>query len=342
MNQIVSASPNNGANEADFVHVLHVIRQARQHTLTVVNQHLIELYWQIGKYLSKKIATDGWGKGSVQQLADWLFTKEPGLKGFSAQNLWRMRQFFDTYAHDEKLSPLVRELAWTHNLLLLSKCKHQEEREFYLKTSIEHRWGKRELERQISSGLFERVLLNPLRASETLKALHPQAQAVFKDSYMVDYLNLPAGHSERDLQAGLMLHLKQFLLELGSDFCFVGQEFCVQVGTHDYFIDLLFFHRGLQALVAFELKIDEFKPADLGQLNFYLEALDRDYKKPYENPSIGILLCKTKDADVVEYALSRSLSSALVAEYQTRLPNKALLQAKLEEFYEMERGKEEE
>ena len=178
-----------------------------------------------------------------------------------------------------------------------------------------------------------RVVLNPPRASASLKELHPGAEAVFRDAYLVEFLELPEGHLEEDLHAGLVRNLRGFLAELGRDFCFVGSEVPIQVGVKDFFIDLLFFHRGLNALVAIELKVDEFQPEYLGKLEFYLEALDRDVRKPHEGPSIGVLLCATKDSEVVEYALSRSLSPALVAEYQTRLPDKKLLQAKLHEFY---------
>jgi predicted nuclease of restriction endonuclease-like (RecB) superfamily len=200
----------------------------------------------------------------------------------------------------------------------------------------------RQLERQIDGALFERTLTGKPKLSTVLRELHPGAEGCFKDRYLVDFLDLPEPHSEKDLQRGLIAHLKDFLLELGRDFCFVGSEFPLKVGAKDFFIDLLLFHRGLQALVAFELKIGEFHPADMGQLSFYLEALDRDHKKSHEAPSIGILLCKTQDRDVVEYSLSRTLSPALVAEYQTRLPNKELLQSKLDEFYAMaEREREE-
>jgi len=165
--------------------------------------------------------------------------------------------------------------------------------------------------------------------------LYPDAAAIFKDTYLFEFLDLPPGHSESDLQRGLVEQLMQFLIELGRDFCFIRSYFPLQVGGRDFEIDLLFFNRALNCLVAFELKIDEFQPEHLGQLEFYLEALDRDVRKPHEGPSIGVLLCATKDHEVVEYALSRSVSPALVAEYQTRLPDKALLQAKLHEFYEL-------
>ena len=224
---------------------------------------------------------------------------------------------------------------WTHNLLILSRCKRPEEREFYLRLCQRERWGKRELERQLAGALFERTVLTPPIVSPLVTQLYPDATTVFKDTYLLEFLNLPANHSERDLQQGLVANLRDFLLELGADFTFVGEEFRLQVGGRDFALDLLFFHRGLNCLVAFELKIDEFQPEHLGKLQFYLEALDRDVRKPHEDPSIGVLLCATKDSEVVEYALSRTLSPALIAEYQLRLPDKKLLQAKLHEFYRL-------
>mgnify|MGYP001227035149 FL=1 len=166
-----------------------------------------------------------------------------------------------------------------------------------------------------------------------VKQIHPDAASVFRDSYLVEFLELPDSHAEADLHRSLLARLKDFLIELGRDFCFVGSEFPVQVGGRDFALDLLFFHRGLNCLVAIELKVGRFEPEYLGKLNFYLEALDRNAKKPHENPAIGVLLCASKDDEVVEYALSRSTSPALIAEYQTQLPDKALLQAKLHEFY---------
>ena len=185
----------------------------------------------------------------------------------------------------------------------------------------------------IGGALFERVVLNPTKVSPAVRQLHPPAQNLFKDSYVVEFLNLPDGHAEADLHDGLVQSLKTFLIELGRDFCFVGSEYPLQVRGRDFSLDLLFFHRGLNCLVAIELKADRFEPEYLGKLEFYLEALDRDVRKPHERPSIGVLLCATKDSEVVEYALSRALSPALIAEYQTQLPDKTLLQAKLHEFY---------
>ena len=245
-----------------------------------------------------------------------------------------MRQFYETYKTKKKLSALLRELSWTNNLLILGKCVSADEREFYLRRAIKERWSSRELERQIDGGLFERTILSKPKLSPVMRELHPNAEEVFKDSYVIDFLQLPDVHSEDDLHKGLVENLKNFLIELGRDFCFISSEYQIQVGKKDFFIDLLLFNRALNCMVAIELKIDDFKPEYLGKLEFYLEALDRDVRKTHERPSVGVLLCKSKDAEVVEYALSRSLSPALIAEYQTKLFDKKLLSRKLHEFYE--------
>jgi len=174
---------------------------------------------------------------------------------------------------------------------------------------------------------------NSMRSTALRESNHDLTYT-FKDSYVFEFLNLPEPHNESDLQSGLVRQMKNFILELGKNFLFIGEEYKLQVGNSDFYIDLLFYHRGLQCLVAFELKADKFRPAHLGQLNFYLEALDRDVKKANENPSIGILLCKDKDSEVVEYALSRSLSPAMVSEYKTQLPDKKILQQKLNEMFD--------
>jgi len=327
----------NSPSQADFDVVLGLIDAARTRALAAVNTTLIDLYWSIGDYISRKIDAENWGKGTVNALAEYIHHRQPGMGGFSASNLWRMRQFFETYRDEPKLAPLVRELSWTHNLLIMSRCKRDEEREFYLRLCLRERWGKRELGRQLAGALFERTVLNPPKLAPAVRELHPDAATVFKDSYLVEFLDLPQDHSEDDLQKGLIENLKQFLIELGRDFCFVGSHYLLQVGRRDFALDLVFFNRALNCLVAFEIKIDEFQPEHLGKLEFYLEALDRDVKKSHEQPSIGVLLCATKDHEVVEYALSRSMSPALVAEYQTRLPDKTLLQAKLHEFYALAR-----
>jgi len=247
-----------------------------------------------------------------------------------------MKQFYETYKDFPKLSPLVRQISWTNNLLIFSRCKTIEEMEFYLKYVMQENYSKRELDRQISASLFERTMIGNSKLSPSERESTRDLSNTFKDSYVFEFLNLPEPHSERELQRGLVRQMKNFILELGKDFLFIGEEYKLQVGNNDFYVDLLFYHRGLQCLVAFELKADKFKPDHLGQLNFYLEAIDRDVRKPNENPSIGVLLCKDKDSEVVEYALSRSLSPTMVSEYKTQLPDKKLLQQKLHELFDNE------
>lgn len=317
----------------EFAEISQLIAAAKRHAVKAVNTTLIDLYWQVGQIISRKIDASEWGDGVVAQLAEHIARTQPGLRGFTRPNLFRMRQFYEAYRDDEKVSALLRQLPWTHNLIILSQGKRPEEREFYLRQAISEKWSSRELERQLKAALFERTVLHPVKVSAVVRQTHPDALGVFKDSYLVEFLELPQGHAEADLHHGLLQRLKDFLIELGRDFCFVGSEFPLQVGGRDFALDLLLFHRGLNCLVAIELKVGRFEPEYLGKLDFYLEALDRDVKKPHERPTLGVLLCASKDDEVVEYALSRSLSPALIAEYQTQLPDKALLQAKLHEFY---------
>lgn len=317
-----------------FTDIIQLIKQSRTNAIKAVNAELINLYWNIGGYISKKIEQSEWGDSVVTELANFIQTQEPDIKGFSDKNIWRMKQFYETYKDFPKLSTVLREISWSHNLAIFSRCKTAEEREFYLKLAKQESYSFRELERQISASLFERTMIGSSKLSTVLRESNHDLTNTFKDSYVFEFLNLPDPHNESDLQRGLVRQMKNFILELGKDFLFIGEEYKLQVGNSDFFIDLLFYHRGLQCLVAFELKADKFKPDHLGQLNFYLEALDRDVKKPNENPSIGVLLCKDKDSEVVEYALSRSLSPTMVSEYKTQLPDKKLLQQKLHELFD--------
>ncbi len=318
-----------------FDEIVSLIENSKQKLFSQVNFTLIELYWNIGEYISKKTIQENWGKSIVQELSIFIKQKVPYIQGFSDKNLWRMKQFFETYKDSTKLSPLVREITWTNNLLILSATKSEEEREFYIKLSIKERYSKRELERQIKSGIYERTLLANKKISSAVQKLPQDTTNIFKDTYSLEFLGLSEYHSENDLQSSLVSYLKDFILEIGKDFCFIGQEYKIQVGKKDFKIDLLFYHRELRCLVAFELKIDEFSPSYLGQLEFYLEALDRDIKKAYENPSIGVLLCRQKDDEVVEYALSRSLSPTVISQYETKLIPKNVLRDKLNELYKV-------
>lgn len=214
----------------------------------------------------------------------------------------------------------------------MSKTKTDDEKKFYLKLASKEKYKARELERQIDSGYYERLVLSDGKAPSGID--HTATTGMIRDLYMLEFLNLPEPYKEFDLKQAILKNMKQFLLEVGRDFIFMGEEFHLQVGKNDYFVDLLFYHRELQCLVAIDLKIDDFKPEYLGKMEFYLEALNRDIKKPHENPSVGIILCKSKDEDVVEYALSRNMSSTMISEYRTKLISKEILQKKLEELYD--------
>ena len=317
----------------DFIEIISIIKESRTNALRSVNAELIQLYWRLGEYIAIKLEKAEWGSSVVSQLSVHIQKSLPNWKGFSNKNLWRMKQFFETYRHHSKLSPLVREISWSNNVLIFSRCSTYDEKEFYLHRAYSENYSKRELDRQISASLYERTKLSSSRNKPNFVSRHQnETNDKFKDTYIFEFLNLPEPHSEKDLQRALVKEMSNFLLELGKEFLFVGQEYKLQIGNSDFYIDLLFFHRGLQCLVAIELKADKFRPEHLGQINFYLEALDRDVKKPNEKPSIGVLLCKDQDNEVVEYALSRSLSPTMIAEYKTQLPDKQLLIKKLKEL----------
>ena len=268
------------------------------------------------------------------------FCPHPHLKGFNRRGLYRMKQFYELYKDEEKVSPLVTQLSWTNHLKIMSACKTMDERIFYMNMCIKDHLTKRELERQIDSGYYERYMLSQNPIAPVIGEAKKATGNIFLDTYVLDFLDVPDTVSEYDLQKSIIRNVKNFILEIGKDFTFVGEEYRVQVGNHDFFIDLLFYHRGLSCLVAFKLKIGEFKPEYVGKVNLYLEAFDREVKKENENPSVGVILCASKDDEVVEFALSRSLSPTMVSEYNLKLIDKALLQKKLKEYIELAQSSE--
>ena len=314
----------------DFINVVNLIQEARENAIRKVNEELILLYWNVGKYISEQLESQKWGSSYVDELASFISENCPDVKGFNRRGLYRMKQFYETYKDKEFVSTLLTQISWSNHLAILSSSKSDEEREFYIRLSIKERYSARELQRQLDSGYFERYMLS----TEKLEPV-PVPSIVknnFLDTYVLDFLSLPDKFSEHEFKKAIIANLKDFILEIGKDFTFVGEEYRVMVGNSDYYIDLLFYHRGLACLVAFELKIGEFKPEHLGKMNFYLEALDREHKKKNENPSVGIILCASKDDEVVEFALSRSLSPTLISEYTLKLIDKNLLRQKLHEL----------
>ena len=310
--------------------LIHIIEESRQNALKKVNEELIKMYWKVGEFLSKETEHASYGDAYIDEISREIQETFPGIKGFNRRGLYRMKKFYETYKDNEIVTPLVTQISWTNHLLIMSGCKTDEEREFYIRLCIKENYSKRQLERQLDSGYYERYMLS----KETLlpESVKKLGENPFLDSYVMEFLNLPNEFHENDLRKALIRNMKDFILELGKDFTFIDEEYKVQVGGDDFRIDLLFYHRGLQCLVAIELKIGKFKPEYISKLDFYLEALDRQVKKENENPSVGSLLCEAKNDEVVEYAMSRTMSPMLVSQYQLQLPDKAVLEKKLQQL----------
>ena len=317
-------------SQNNFNDIINIIEQSKSRALKAVNAEMINMYWQIGKYLSGLCENSSFGDKVVDEVAAYIAKENPDIKGFNRRGLYRMKQFYELYKDDEFVTPLVTQINWTNHLLIMSGAKSSEERHFYMQACIKEHYSKRELERQMDSALYQRFTLSSKKPLP--KSVPAAARESILDSYVLEFLDLPEQYSENNLKKAIIGNLKKFILEFGKDFTFVGEEYRVQVGGQDFYIDLLFYNRALFCLVPIELKIGKFKPEHIGQINFYLEALDRDVKKPNENPSVGVTLCASKDDAVVEYALSRSLSPTMVADYTLQLPDKKLLEEKLREI----------
>ena len=318
-------------NEIDnrFDEIARIIEEARNTAYRRVNEALIIMYRRIGRFLSEKSKDANYGDGYVDSLSEYIQKHFPGIKGFNRRGLYRMKQFYEIYAENEKVSALLTQLSWTNHLLIMSGSKSDEEREFYMRLAAKEHYSSRELERQMDSGYYERYMLS--QGNLLPDKLHSQENP-FLDSYVVEFLNLPKTFQENDFRKALVKGMRNFILELGKDFSFVGEEYPIQVGGDDFRIDLLFFHRTLHCLVAIELKDGKFKPEYVSKMDFYLEGLDRQVRKPDENPSVGLLLCASKNDEVVEYAMSRTLSPMMIAQYQLQLPDKNVLRRKLQEL----------
>ena len=310
--------------------LIEIIRNSRQNALRKVNEELIRMYWQVGEYLSKESFQAAFGDKYIDMLAKEIQDSFPGIKGFSRRGLYRMKQFYELYKDNSIVSPLLTQISWSNHLLIMSGCKSDEEREFYIRLCIKENYSKRQLERQMDSGYYERYMLS--REKVLPEAVKKLGENPFLDSYVMEFLDLPNEFHENDLRKALIRNMRDFILELGKDFTYIDEEYKVQVGGEDFRIDLLFYHRGLQCLLAIELNMGKFKPEYISKLDFYLEALDRQVKKDYENPSVGLLLCASKNDEVVEYAMSRTMSPMMVSQYHLQLPDKNILQKKLQEL----------
>lgn len=307
------------------------VRQAQYEALKAVNVQLISLYWELGKAIAEK-QTLGWGKSIVPTLSKELQNEFPEMSGFSEGNLWLMAQFFNEYHVDENLVPLVREISWSKHIVILKKCKDSQERLFYTVATKKYGWTKDVLVHQVENKTYQKYLLNQTNFDEALpESIKKQAHLAVKDHYNFEFLEMADEHSEYELEQALIKNIREFLQEVGADFSFIGNQYKIYVGAKEYKIDLLLFHRKLQSLIAVELKIGDFEPEYKGKMEFYLSVLNDTVKQPHENPAIGIIICKSKDRTVVEYALKTSTMPIGVATYSItdKLPEeyKALLPA---------------
>jgi predicted nuclease of restriction endonuclease-like (RecB) superfamily len=308
-------------NPQDYAHFLHAVKQQirdRQlQAMRSVNRELVGLYWDVGEMIHQKQATLGWGKSVVETLARDLQAEFPGRSGFSANNLWLMRQFYSEYVDKPNLRLLAGEISWTKNQFIFGRCKDDLEREFYLRATARFGWTRAVLQHQVDNKSYEKYLLNQTNFDATVpEEIKNQALLAVKDHYTFDFLGLADEHSEHDLEQALVKNVRSFLAEMGGAYAFIGNQYRLEVGGQEYFIDLLLFHRRLRCLVAIELKIGDFKPEHKGKMEFYLEALDCQEKMEGENPPIGIIICRSKNKTVVEYALRTASRPIGVATYE--------------------------
>ena len=306
---------------ADYAELLKNIKEriteAQYAALKAVNKELIGLYWDIGRMIVERQKSDTWGRSVVEQLAKDLQAEFPGIKGFSSRNIWYMRNFYTCYRENKKLQPMVAEIGWTHNLIIMERCKEDLQREFYLRMTRRFGWSKNVLIHQIENQTYEKTLLSQTSFEQTMPdTIRHQAKLAVKDEYTFDFLELGDEHSERQLEQAILSKIEKFLREMGGMFAFIGSQYRLEIEDEEYFIDLLLYHRTLKCLVAVELKIGKFLPEYVGKMQFYLAALDDTVRMPDENPSIGLILCKSKKKTIVEYALRESKKPIGVAQYR--------------------------
>lgn len=299
------------------------VYKAQYEALKAVNKELIALYWDIGSLIVKKQAEHGWGKSIVESIARDLQLEFSGMQGFSPSNLWRMRLFYECYRDKEKLAPLVREIGWSHNIIIMEKCKDNLEREFYIRMTRKFGWTKNVLIHQIDNKTYEKTILNRTNFNKVLpEKIRNQAKLAVKDEYTFDFLELGEEHDETELEKALIAKINSFLVEMGGAFAFMGNQFRLEIEGNEFFIDILLYHRHLKCLVAIELKTGKFLPEYVGKMQFYLAALDDRVRAEDENPSIGIIVCRSKNKTIVEYALRESKRPIGVSAYKimTKLP----------------------
>lgn len=317
------------------------IRSAQYEALKAVNKEIIALYWEVGKRITEQQTALGWGKSVVENLSRDIQKEFPGIQGFGVRNMWDMARFYAEYQSNEILQPLVAEISWSKHIVILTKCKETQQRQFYILATKKYGWTKDVLINKIEAKTYENYLLGQSNFDITLPdSIKNQAILALKDEYTFDLIGLAEEHSEYELEQAIIKNIRAFLMEFGTDFSFIGNQYRLEVDGKEYFIDLLLYNRRLQAMIAIELKIGEFQPEYKGKMEFYLNILNDTVKLPHENPAIGIIICKSKSRMIVEYALKSSnmpigvatysLSSELPEAYKKLLPTSEEIAKKIE------------
>ena len=310
------------------------IRSAQYEALKAVNKEMIALYWEVGKRITEQQMTLGWGKSVVENLSRDIQKEFPGIQGFGVRNMWDMARFYTEYQSNEILQPLVAEISWSKHIVILTKCKETRQRQFYILATKKYGWTKDVLINKIEAKTYENYLLGQSNFDMTLPdSIKNQAILALKDEYTFDLVGLAEEHSEYELEQAIIKNIRAFLMEFGTDFSFIGNQYRLEVDGKEYFIDLLLYNRRLQAMIAIELKIGEFQPEYKGKMEFYLNILNDTVKLPHENPAIGIIICKSKSRMIVEYALKSSnmpISSELPEAYKELLPTSEEIAKKIE------------
>ena len=362
--------------KTDFETIYGMIATHRDRVVQQVNGETVMMVWEVGGFVSGKLKSSAWGSGVVRQLAEYIHSQDPTVRGWSYRTIYKMVQFYETYSSpafveligkvkpqlmpvemaqipDRQIVPIesaqiqttpivpiglaqipavLFSTGWSNHQLIMNYCKTDEQRLFYILYAKRERLEYKELERAIKTDAMTAILGSRDVQSQMLQTQYPQAPLLFKDRVSLDMLGLPLSYKENKLRKTIIDHMKAFILELGKDFLFIEEEHRLTVGGKTFKVDLLFYHRLLQCMVAIELKTSEFHPKDLGQLEFYLEALDQEERRSNENPSIGILLCKEANMEVVRFALNRSMSPTMVAQYKEQLQVGGVIQRSLVEF----------
>ncbi len=351
----------------DFDEVYRIITAHRKRVVRAVNNESMSMVWEVGGYVSNKLKTSIWGDGVVRQLSEFIRTKDPKARGWSYRTLYKMVQLYDTYSTPSftsllagmdmsaykdivpfqmaqiegdiivpfEMAPMPNVLlatGWTNHQIILSRCKTDTSRLFYMLYAGRERLENKELTRALKTDAMSSILGSKDVQSGIMHREYPQGSTLFKDTVYLEMLGLPVKYKESKLRKSIIEHMKDFILEMGKDFLFIDDEHRVTVGGKTFKVDLLFYHRLLQCMVAIELKTTEFHPKDLGQLEFYLEALDQEERRSNENPSIGIILCRDADMEIVRFALNRSMSPTMVALYKEQLQVGSVIQRSLVEF----------